>query len=303
MGGLKTKVYDSYQDLLDDTEIDCVYIPLPNGMHHEWALKALASGKHVLVEKPAASNAEEVRSMIYAAREKNLVLMEGFAWMYHPYRKRFEEILQSGAIGEIHEINSTNLRAGPMMNVTAKDNFRFNYSLAGGVLMDVGTYALKAVEVVMGSEVPVVDMATAEVSPFDPEIDFRMEGRITFPKSGVIGHFAASYWGSTLDISIVVKGSKGIMHLNNYEGPDKGNEIRVTDLNGKLLFTESVPGGDSRFEWQLRAFCNHVGQVRSGKAQDVTHFENTGEEVVLHAQLLDQVYRAAGMKPRRMFNH
>src|SRR5699024_8077005 len=78
------KVYNSYEELLDDSQIDAVYIPLPNHLHKEWAIKAATNGKHVLCEKPATLNSEEVREIEAVFKKNNVIFMEGFMYHFHP---------------------------------------------------------------------------------------------------------------------------------------------------------------------------------------------------------------------------
>jgi predicted dehydrogenase len=93
------RVHESYDALLADPALDAVYNPLPNGLHCEWTIRALRAGKHVLCEKPMASNAEEAARMAAAARETGFKLVEAFHWRYHPLAARMKAILASGAIG------------------------------------------------------------------------------------------------------------------------------------------------------------------------------------------------------------
>ncbi len=95
------EVFDDYASLLESAQIDAVYVPLPNSMHVEWTTKALEAGKHVLCEKPFSLDADGARRTVEMAREKNLALMEGFMYRFHPQTSRLAEILRSGAIGEI----------------------------------------------------------------------------------------------------------------------------------------------------------------------------------------------------------
>src|SRR5262245_6154694 len=90
------RVHPSYQALLDDPEIDAVYIPLPNGLHCEWSVRALEAGKHVLCEKPIASNAVEATRMAEVAVKTGHVLVEAFHWRCHPLATRMREVLRSG---------------------------------------------------------------------------------------------------------------------------------------------------------------------------------------------------------------
>ena len=99
-------VYDSYDKLLSDPQIDAVYIPLPNHLHVEWAIKSLQAGKHVLCEKPFASNTKEALEMARAANETGKVLSEGFAYRYHPLTSRIKEIMHSGELGKLKRIEA-----------------------------------------------------------------------------------------------------------------------------------------------------------------------------------------------------
>src|SRR5260221_6595910 len=93
------RVHKTYADLLADPEIDAIYNPLPNSLHAEWTIRALRAGKHVLCEKPFASNAKEAIEMASAADETGKVLSEGFAYRYHPLTARIKQALQSGELG------------------------------------------------------------------------------------------------------------------------------------------------------------------------------------------------------------
>src|ERR671925_471145 len=100
------RVHQTYSDLLDDPEIDAIYNPLPNSLHAEWTIRALKVGKHVLCEKPFASNAQEAEEMARTARETGLVLSEAFAYRYHPLTVRVKEIIAIGQLGTIKHIEA-----------------------------------------------------------------------------------------------------------------------------------------------------------------------------------------------------
>ena len=131
------KTYTSYQDLIDDPEIDVVYNALHNGAHGPWNLRALAAGKHVLSEKPAVSNAAEAKEVLAAVNKSGKVFMEGFHYYYHPVFQRALAIIKSGEIGEVIKVESSLLI--PMPDPT---DLRLQFDLAGGATMDVGCYAL-----------------------------------------------------------------------------------------------------------------------------------------------------------------
>lgn len=130
--------YGSYQEVADDPDIDVVYIGTPHPFHKENTLMCLEAGKSVLCEKPIAINAEEAREMVELARSKNLFLMEAMWTRYLPFFKKLEELLQSGAIGELQMIQAE------FAQVAEKDpkNRFFNPELGGGALLDLGIYPL-----------------------------------------------------------------------------------------------------------------------------------------------------------------
>ena len=101
------KAYGSYQEVIDDPDIDVIYNPLPNNAHGPWNIRALAAGKHVLSEKPSASNAAEAKEVAAAVSKSGKVFMEGFHYYYHPVFQRLLAIVKSGEIGEVIKVESS----------------------------------------------------------------------------------------------------------------------------------------------------------------------------------------------------
>lgn len=128
-------VYDSYQQLLDDPQIEVVYISLANHQHLEWVTKSLEAGKHVLCEKPLGLNAIEVQAMIDCAQRCNQLLVEAVWARWHPRFRRIVELVESGAIGDIKSIVS---QWGFKSEMT--ENYRLDPLLGGGALLDIGCY-------------------------------------------------------------------------------------------------------------------------------------------------------------------
>ena len=132
--------HTSYEALLDDPSVDAVYIPLPNAMHCEWAIKAMRKGKHVLCEKPLALTAKEAEQMIATARECGVLLMEAFMYRYTDRAKKIQAVLDSGVLGEIRSINSTF-----RFFLDRENTIKENPALGGGALYDVGCYPLNLI--------------------------------------------------------------------------------------------------------------------------------------------------------------
>ncbi len=140
--------YGSYQEVLADNAVDVVYVSLPNSMHHEWAIRALRAGKHVLCEKPIAASRVEAAEMFEVARENHRILVEAFMYRSHPLTAAWIREIRNGRIGRPLLIRSsfcfcTRQREG---------NIRFQPELAGGALMDVGCYCINLSRLVAAAE-------------------------------------------------------------------------------------------------------------------------------------------------------
>lgn len=131
------RAYGSYERLLDDPEIEAVYIPLPNHMHVEWTLRSIAAGKHVLCEKPLALSAAEVRRITIAASRASLHVMEGFMLFSHPRWHAVRDLLRGGQIGDVGAIHIS--FANPNLDAA---NIRNRIETGGGALYDKGCYAI-----------------------------------------------------------------------------------------------------------------------------------------------------------------
>lgn len=142
------KAFGAYEELLEDSEIDAVYIPLPNHLHVPWTLKALEAGKHVLCEKPLGLTAAEAEQVVEASREHpNLKVMEAFMYRYHPQWQHAKELVDKGAIGELRTIHTafSYFNADP-------DNIRNRPEIGGGALMDIGCYGVSLSRFLFGRE-------------------------------------------------------------------------------------------------------------------------------------------------------
>lgn len=142
------KHYDSYEALLNDNEIDVIYIPLPNHLHVEWLIKSLQAGKHVLCEKPIGINQDDATKLLQEAQKHpKLKMMEAFMYRFHPQWKKVKELVESGIIGDVKSIQ-TNFS---YYNVDP-DNIRNKPEVFGGALMDIGCYYISFPRFVLGIE-------------------------------------------------------------------------------------------------------------------------------------------------------
>jgi D-xylose 1-dehydrogenase (NADP+, D-xylono-1,5-lactone-forming) len=143
------EIFARYDALLASPNVDAVYIPLPNSLHAEWAIKAADAGKAVLCEKPLAIDATEAQRIADHFAARKVPLMEGFMYRFHPQNVHVLKLIRDGAIGEVREV-----RAHLSVDIMAfaEGNIRFDGALGGGCLLDMGCYAVNAARWAMGSE-------------------------------------------------------------------------------------------------------------------------------------------------------
>ena len=305
------KSYGSYEALLADPAVDFVYIPLPNGLHFEWARNALEAGKHVLLEKPFTSNAAEARKLVSKAEECGKILMEAFHWQFHPAAHYFRLILDSGKYGRII---STNAQATSTPSIP-KGDIRWQYDLAGGSLMDL-TYVLSFTRYALIAGAPEeVITAKAQPSEHDHRVDSSMKAALRF-KTGhgddVISTIYADmqrawamgivprFWELP---SIEVETEKAKIYFYNAMMPHIYHYIQITEKNtGSTTYEKHYTGGPqwgddrgqpywSTYRYQLEAFVDKMRGKRA--AHWIPH-----EDSVLQMQAIDDVYSKSGMPLR-----
>ncbi|MCH8830804.1 MAG: Gfo/Idh/MocA family oxidoreductase, partial [Planctomycetes bacterium] len=133
--------YGSYRELIDDPDIDVVYIPLPPSLHAEWTIAAAEWGKHVLCEKPAALNSQEVVEMTAACREHNVQFMDGVMWVHHPRAEEMRQTLRKGNLGRLRRFTSA---FSFHWETIPEGDLRLSRDLGGGALLDLGWYCIRA---------------------------------------------------------------------------------------------------------------------------------------------------------------
>ncbi|MCS5497840.1 Gfo/Idh/MocA family oxidoreductase [Cnuibacter physcomitrellae] len=278
------RVVDDYAALVSDAEVEAVYNPLPNGLHTPWNLAAIVAGKHVLGEKPFASNAAEAEEVHRAAQERpDLVVFDGLHYRYHPVFRRLQEIVQSGEIGEVQQV-----RAVMTVPVPDLSDIRWSWPLAGGSMMDLGIYCIDVIQTFaasLGGEPRLLTARTGHLEGTHPDVDAWSELTYELP-NGALGVAEMNLIGPQHFV-ITVVGSKGTAHQANLSYVHTDDRI--------LVFT----GGDSRveelgrtssFTYQMRAF---VDAVRHG-----TPHVTTTESALRDMRAVDAAYAMAGLPPR-----
>lgn len=277
------RVLDSYAELVADPSIDVVYNPLANGLHGPWNLAALAAGKHVLTEKPSASNAAEAAEVRDAATRSGAVFMEGFHYLFHPVTRRLLELLSSGELGELRHVET-------VMNIPAPDpsDPRWSLGLAGGALMDVGTYALHLPRMLApwAGGPPGVVTARAGQRAGAPGVDEWLAAELSFP-GGATGTARCHMAFEEVVMTCRLVGSDGEAAAANFVLPHLDDRITVRTAAGERV--ERL-GTRPTYEFQLEAFA---AAVLDGDPLPIG-----ADDAVETMELIDACYRAAGMELR-----
>jgi predicted dehydrogenase len=179
-------VCDSLEALLDDDRVEAVYLPLANREHAEWTLKAIAIGKHVLCEKPMALTVSDIEQIESAALQKNVTVMEGFMYRFHPQHFRVLELIQSGVIGDIRSVRAT---YSFMMRPARMYRLADSVERGGGAMWDIGCYAIHSLRMFFPGEPLAV---TAMSKSVDSGADTSTSGVIDFG-DGRFAHFDFSF--------------------------------------------------------------------------------------------------------------
>jgi xylose dehydrogenase (NAD/NADP) len=195
----------SYEELLDEAEVEAVYIPLPNSLHIEWAERALQAGKHVLCEKPLSRRADEVSRAFDVAEREGRILSEAFMYRHHPQTRRLVELLEQGAVGQLRLI-----RGAFSFSLGARSDIRLERGLDGGALMDVGCYCVSGARLIAGEP----ERVAAEQVVGGDGVDVAFAATMRFPGE-VLAHFDAGLVLGPERDELEVVGTDGSVLLND----------------------------------------------------------------------------------------
>lgn len=249
------KVHSSYEALLADPDIDAVYIPLPNSEHARWSIAAAGAGKAVLCEKPVALNAAEAQDVVDVCARAGIVLMEGFMYRFHPQHARAREIIASGAIGDVVEVQAH--LSVDLMSPPDPSNVRFAPELGGGTLLDMGCYCVHIARSVFGEE-PESVSGTWVLDPVTA-VDIAAAGVLRFP-GGRLGVVSCSFQGNGQG-SYRIVGRQGMIDLPRGIIPGLGDRnpealISVVDANGARR--DEVLAPVDQYRLMVEAFADAV---------------------------------------------
>lgn len=277
------RILDGYQALLDDPDIDAVYIAIPHPGHAEWAIKAAEAGKHVLCEKPLALTAFEADAMIHAARKAGTFLGEAFMYRLHPQTLKLVELIKSGVIGEVRMIKSS---FGFAMPGFMPEHRLYANDLAGGGILDVGGYPVSMVRLIAGAATgkpfaePDKVVGTAHLG--QSGVDEWASALLHFP-GGIVAQVSCSISLNQQNV-LSILGTKGRIEVPDFwfagGNRDVGlGKIDVIGSNGKRetisvnetrhLYSfevdaagEAILAGSQEFAWPGMGWADSLGTLR-----------------------------------------
>jgi predicted dehydrogenase len=272
--------YGSYQALLDDPSIDAVYIPLPNHLHVEWTVKALAAGKHVLCEKPIALCASDAQAIVAARDRSGKRVIEAFMVRCHPQWHRVRALVQSGRIGVLRAMQSAFV-----FSVLDPHNVRNRPDIGGGALYDVGCYPIVTARYLFGSE-PERALALVDRDP-RMGIDRVTSGLLAFPGGGQLSFSASLQLAPYQRVTIL--GSEGRIEVCVPFTPPAEHSCRIIidsgrSLDGSSAMTEQFAPID-----QYAAQCDLAAEVFRNEATQ----EFPIEDAIANMRVIDALYRSA----------
>lgn len=272
------KTFPGYAELLRDPEIDAVYIPLPNSLHREWTIRAAEAGKHVLCEKPIGLNAAECREMMAACSDNGVLLMEAFMYRYTDRTAKVQEIVRSGALGEIKFVASTFRYL-----LSRPGDVRLRLDLGGGSLYDVGVYPVNFANMI-------ADEITEQPGSASPEsvcaqgvtidgVDVLFSALLKYP-SGLVASLNCGFNAHRRVFSEII-GTKGLLEIPDTFFDDAGKLLLTTEGQTREIAVEQ----SDRYRSEVEDFAEAILRGRSPLFRL--------NETLRNMEVLDRLFAAA----------
>ena len=262
----------TYDDLVR-SDVDLVYIPLPNALHYAWVMKCLDAGKHVLCEKSLGCTFDEVQDMVNLSRSRGLFLMESFQWRFHSQTRTVKEIVASGMLGAIRCFRSS-FGFPPFPD---RENIRYQKALGGGALLDAGAYTVKAATEFLGPDVKV----RAATLRMDAERGVDLGGSIYLERAdGVVAETAFGF-DNFYQCNYEIWGSKGKLTARRAFTAPPGFEPEIVLEVAAGVEVQKLPADD-----HFARLLDTVSEAMSVPQNNL--FESEREACTIQARLLSQ---------------
>ena len=250
------KIYEGYRNLIGSEDIDAVYLPLPPGLHYQWAKVALAAGKHVLVEKPCTTALSNTQELLKEAESKNLAVHENYMFAFHDQLKVVNNIVDSGEIGNVRLY-----RISFGFPMRAQNDFRYNKALGGGALLDCGGYTFKYASMLLG---PTAKMKYAQ-SNYIEGFSVDMYGSAALVNDKGVTAQVAFGMDHNYKCELEVWGSKGTIYTNRILTAPAGFAPEVVIRKGNDEEKRNLPADDA-FKKSILHFCKCIEDADTRKS-------------------------------------
>lgn len=274
-----------YDQVLNNPEIDLVYLALPPIVHADIAVRALQAGKHVLCEKPLSANAAGAQRIADAAAATGKRAFVGFHFRMHGFTKRLLEVIGSGVLGQIHSIE---FDFSIPHFVVKPGNIRLDGDLAGGAVMDVGCYAADLMRAAWGE--PRVISAESVLYPDDARIDLQTDAVLQSPQGFEIKVRSSFIGDDKGAMSLKVVGSQATLDATSVIVPQWGATLTVTATDGMVLVEDKAREGENSYVRQLEHLIEVLALGESSPLE--------ARGAVGTMRVVDDIYRASGLQPR-----
>ena len=261
--------YDNYQTLLDDSEIDAVYIALPHQFHLEWVKKALRAGKAVLCEKPATLSLQEMEEITETVKETNIFFMEAMKSRFVPAYREIKERIEKGDIGEVLSVSTS------LCRVFTETDASYHFEpVQGGCLLDMGVYNISLIEDFMTS---LVQVKAVDYEVNDNGVEVYVDAKLE--SNGVIGRVESAFDRETETVAIIT-GTIGEIRIPNFHRP-ASYTLTLADSNESQL--HEVPYDHDDFYSEIVHVVECIQEHKTeSPIMSLKHSENV-------AQIMDQI--------------
>jgi dTDP-3,4-didehydro-2,6-dideoxy-alpha-D-glucose 3-reductase len=269
-------IYESYNSIIQANDIDAIYIPLPPALHFQWAEKALAAGKHVLVEKPATTSLAETTKLVELAAKKNLALHENYMFAFHGQLNAINKIIQSGEIGDVRLYRIS--FGFPRRQV---NDFRYNKALGGGAILDAGGYTIKYASMLLGKSAKLLYSNSQYIDEF--EVDIAGSAAMVNLK-GTVAQIAFGM-DHSYKCDLEVWGSKGSLHTGRVLTAPAGFEPEIKIQIGNNTELRKLPEDDA-FQKSILHFKNCI----ENDASRENNYSDIKQQATLVQQFIDNTH-------------
>lgn len=279
----------SYEELLNDPDVDAVYIPLPIGLHKEWIIRAVKVGKHVISEKSLTGDLRSTQEVVEECRKAGIVLYENFMCDFHPQHAKVQSMIERGDIGE-----SAVFRGYFGFPRMGEDNFRYDKDLGGGSLNDAGAYTIFMARKMLCAE-PIAVTARLHTDN-GLGVDMRGEVLMEFPNDR--SAFIAFSFDALYQNNYSIWGSRGLISVDRAYSipPDMKPEVTLTHNDGQKEIRTSIDiEPDNQFELIFQDFCDTI----INKEERKDKIDNTYEKLIAQAKTLEAI-RISSTEERRV---